>query len=172
MGLLPGGHLLIIRGIQMESTVENLEYMESSEPGDSDKGSRLEAPKIGATEWDLAEQGAGETPVTGVEHPTPSNPRSENLEGLAEKVGTRGLRATSKNRCSAAKKRARKARLPEAPSGDWRWPIPVCSWRQVILCRSMEHLGSSGANPRRVGGFQRAQASDSGRPGALPRGEG
>jgi hypothetical protein len=53
MGLLPGGHLLINRGIQMESTVENLEYMESSEPGDSDKGSRLEAPKIGATDGTL-----------------------------------------------------------------------------------------------------------------------
>ena len=35
-----------------------------------------------------------------------------------EKVGTLGLQATSKNRCGAAKKRARKARLAEAPSGD------------------------------------------------------
>jgi len=48
----------------------------------------------------------------------PSDPSSENLKGLTEKVGTLGLRATSKNRCGAAKKRARRARLAEAPSGD------------------------------------------------------
>jgi len=35
-----------------------------------------------------------------------------------EKVGTLGLRATIKNRCGTAKKRVRKARLAEAPSGD------------------------------------------------------
>ena len=32
---------------------------------------------------------------------------------------------------------------------------------------SLEHLGSNGPNPQRVGG---SQASDNGRPGALPRG--
>jgi hypothetical protein len=35
-----------------------------------------------------------------------------------EKVGTHGLRATSKNRCGAAKKWARKVRLAETPLGD------------------------------------------------------
>ena len=50
--------------------------------------------------------------------PSPSNLSGENLEGLTEKVGTLGLRATSKNRCGAAKKRARRARLAEAPSED------------------------------------------------------
>jgi hypothetical protein len=102
----------------MKNTVENFEYVESSAPGDSDKCSHLEAPQIWATGWDPAEQGAGETPLTGGEHPTPSNPSSENLEGLTEKVGTLGLRATSKNRCGDAKKRARRARLAEASSGD------------------------------------------------------
>ena len=33
-------------------------------------------------------------------------------------MGSVGLRATSKNRCGAAKKRARRARLAEAPPGD------------------------------------------------------
>ena len=49
----------------MENTVEKLQYMESSAPGDSDKGSLLKAPQTGATEWDPSEQGAGETPLTG-----------------------------------------------------------------------------------------------------------
>ena len=38
------------------------------------------------------------------------------------------------------------------------------------LCRSPVHPGSSGVNLRRVDGSHRAQASHSGRPGALPRG--
>jgi len=54
----------------------------------------------------------------GVERPSPSNLSSENLEGLTKKVGHLGLRATSKNRCGAAKKWAKRARLAEAPSGD------------------------------------------------------
>jgi len=47
-------------------------------------------------------------------------PSSSNLssEGLTEKVGTLGLRATSKNRGGAPKKRPRRARLTEAASGD------------------------------------------------------
>jgi hypothetical protein len=40
----------------------------------------------------------------------------ENLEGLTEKVGTLGLQTTRK-RCGAAKKRMRKARVTEAPTG-------------------------------------------------------
>jgi len=92
--------------------------MESSAFGDSDKGSRLQDPLIGATGRDPAEQGVGETPLVWGGHPTPSNPSPENLKGLMEKAGTLGLRATSKKRCGAAKKQARKARLSEAPSGD------------------------------------------------------
>jgi len=59
----------------------------------------------------------GETPVIEGERPSPSNLSSENLEGVTEKVGTLGLRATSKNRCGAAKKQARRAGLVGAPSG-------------------------------------------------------
>ena len=88
--------------------------MESSTSGDSDKGSCTEALQIGVTGRDPGEQGAGETPLIGGGSPSPCNLSSENLtEG-----GTLGLQATSKNRCGAAKKRVRRARLVEAPSGD------------------------------------------------------
>ena len=102
----------------MEHTKVNLKDMESSASEDSDKGSCTEAPQIGATGRDPVEQGADETTLIGGEHPSPSNLSGENLEGLAEKVGTIGPRTTSKNRCGVAKKRARRARLVEAPSGD------------------------------------------------------
>jgi hypothetical protein len=92
--------------------------MESSASGDSDKGSCTEAPQIGATGRDPVEQRAGETPLIGGERPPPSRFSLENVEGLTEKVGTLGLQVTSKNRCGAAKKRARWARLAKAPSGD------------------------------------------------------
>lgn len=66
VGLPPGGrHFPITHGIQMENTLENSEHMESPTPGDSNKGSRLEAQQIGATGRDSAEQEAGETPLTG-----------------------------------------------------------------------------------------------------------
>ena len=51
----------------MEHMNVNLKDMESSAPGDSDKGSCTEAPQIGATGWDPVEQGAGETPLLGGE---------------------------------------------------------------------------------------------------------
>ena len=54
----------------------------------------------------------------GGEHLPPSSSSPENVESLTEKVGTLGLQVTSKNRCGAAKKRARRARLAKAPSGD------------------------------------------------------
>lgn len=66
MGLLPGGpHFPITRGIKMENTKVNLEYMESSASGDSDKGPCPEALQIGATGQDPVEHGVGETPLTG-----------------------------------------------------------------------------------------------------------
>ena len=49
---------------------------------------------------------------------SPSSLISENLECLTEKVGTLGLQVTRKNCCGAAKKRARKAKFGEAPTGD------------------------------------------------------
>jgi len=50
----------------------------------------------------------------GREHQRPSNLSSENLEGLAEKVGSLSLKVTG-----AVKKQVRRARLVEAPSGDF-----------------------------------------------------
>jgi len=55
----------ITRRTELERTNENLKDMESSTSGDSDKGSCTEAPQIGATGRDPAEQGAGETPLIG-----------------------------------------------------------------------------------------------------------
>ena len=49
----------------MENTVENLEYMESSAPGESDSGSRQEVLQIGVPGRDSTKQGARETPLTG-----------------------------------------------------------------------------------------------------------
>ena len=77
--------------------------------GDSDKGSCTEAPQIGATVREPVEQEVDKTPLTGGGRPSPSKVSGENLECLAEKVGTLGLRTTSKNRCGAPKKQARKA---------------------------------------------------------------
>ena len=91
--------------------------MESSARGDSEKGSCTEALQIGATGRDPAEQEVGETPQIGGERPLSSSLSTENVEGLTEKVGTLGIQITNKNRCGAAKKRARRARLAKAPSG-------------------------------------------------------
>jgi len=77
-----------------------------------------EAPQIGVTVREPVEQGVDETTLIGGECLSPSNVSGENLEFLAEKVDTLGLQTTSKNRCCAAKKLARKARLGRAPSGN------------------------------------------------------
>jgi hypothetical protein len=52
------------------------------------------------------------------EHLSSSEKTPENLEGLTEKVGTLGPQVSRRNRCGAAKKWARRARLAEAPTGD------------------------------------------------------
>jgi len=49
---------------------------------------------------------------------SPSTLGSENLKCLTEKFGTIGLQVPRKNRSGSAKKRARKARLAEAPTWD------------------------------------------------------
>jgi len=157
----------------MERTKVNLKDKESSASGDSDKGFCTEAPQIGAAGQDPVEQGAGETPLIGEERPPPSSLSPENLEGLTEKVGTLGLQVTSKNRCGAAKKRTRRARLAEASSGDSGGAS--LSLLQAVshkLCRSSVYPGSNKENLRRVKGTHLTKASDSGRPGELPRGEG
>jgi hypothetical protein len=104
----------------MENTVEIYEYMDSSAPGDSDKGSRLEALQTGATGWDPAEQGESETPLTGGGGGTSNSQQSKLGEpgGPDGEGGHSWPPSHSKNQCGAAKKRARKARLVEAPSGD------------------------------------------------------
>ena len=63
-------------------------------------------------------QGTGETPLTWEKNLSPSSLSSGNLEGLTEKVGIIGLHSIRKNRRGAGKRRARKARLAEAPTGD------------------------------------------------------
>ena len=78
-------------GTKMERTNVNLQDTESSTSRDSDKGSCTGAPQIGATGRDPVEQGAGENPLIGGEHPPPSYLSSDNLEGLTEKVGTLSL---------------------------------------------------------------------------------
>jgi len=102
----------------MENTDINLEHKESSAVGDSIKGFCSEAPQIGAAGQNPVKQGAGETPLIGEEHSSTCSLSSENLDSLTEKVGTLGLQVTRKNHCGAAKKRARKTKLAEDPTGD------------------------------------------------------
>jgi hypothetical protein len=101
----------------MDHSESNLEKKESSAVRASSKGTSLEAP-WGATEQDPVAQGAAGTPLNGEECLPVVGRTSENLEGLTEKVDTLGLQTTKKNRCGAAKKRARRARLAEAGSGQ------------------------------------------------------
>jgi len=99
----------------MDNTVEKSEEMESSAIWASVKGSCSEGPE-GATGQDPVEFRAGGTPLIEEEHPSCSQ-TSENLEGLTEKVGSLGLRFPKKNRCGAARKWARKARMEKDPTG-------------------------------------------------------
>ena len=72
-------------------------------------------------------------PLIEEERPSSCGQTSEKLEGLTEKVGTLGLQLT-KNRCGAARKRARKARLAEAPAGasDGGQPLSAPGSQQQI----------------------------------------
>jgi hypothetical protein len=148
MGALLGGpyNTLHTRGTTMEHVCKNLEHKDSSASGDSNKGSGTEAPQIGAAEQEqvnlegregsalgtsnkepyrgsangrsLDEQKRGGTSLIGREHLPSGSCILENLECLAEKVGTLGLQVTRRKCCGAAKKRARKVKLGEAPTGD------------------------------------------------------
>jgi len=84
----------------------------------------------------------GETPVTLEEHLSLSSLSLQNIEGLAEKVCTTGLQSLRKNCSGAAKKRARKARLTEAPTRDYnscRPQTPQSSQSQIL-----QELGTLG----------------------------
>jgi hypothetical protein len=100
----------------MENTNLKSEQKESSAAWASDKGSSTEALD-GAAEQNPVEQRTSETPLTGEEHLSSCSQTSENLDRLAEKVSTLGLRVARKNHCGVARKRARKARLVAAPTG-------------------------------------------------------
>jgi hypothetical protein len=69
----------------------------------------------GATERN---PGASKTPLSWVVHLSPGSPSSENLQVLAEKVGTLDLKSIKKTCSGVVKKRGRRARLTEAPTGD------------------------------------------------------
>jgi hypothetical protein len=100
----------------MDNMKVKLEKKESSATWASEKGSCTEAPP-GATEQKPTEHGTSETPLTGEEHSSSCSQTTESMEGLTEKVGTLGLQVTKTNRCGAARKRARKAKSAEAPTG-------------------------------------------------------
>jgi hypothetical protein len=68
----------------------------------------------GATTQEPYLQGVGEAPDSWEQHLSPCSSSSENIEGLTEKVGTLGLWPARKNRCGAAKKLARWAKMAEA----------------------------------------------------------
>lgn len=111
----------------MSTTKKEKEIEERSLTGDSDKDSRgsssngdpprLEAPQ-GATGQNPKSPETSETPASREGHSLSGTENPGNLEVLTEKVGTLGLQGQKKNRSGAAKKRARRARLVEAPAGD------------------------------------------------------
>jgi hypothetical protein len=145
----------------------------------SDKDSCTEASD-GAAEQNPVEQRTGETPQIGVEHFSSCSQTSENLEELAEKVGTLGLRVAKKNR-GAARKRARKARLAEAPSGTsdggrtWSAPGEQPSTSQEPVASGAQHgrgpapptqkSPESGGQPQDPGKRQRPVGAPGGRSG-------
>ena len=133
----------LLVGTQLSAQNKNLEHKESSITGDSIKGSCSEAPH-GADGQNPVQQGAGEAPLIGEKHLSPSSLSFENPESLTEKVSTLGLQGTRKNHCGAANKRARKARLAETPTGDSGSSQPRSSrgGRPQILQKS----GTSGAH--------------------------
>jgi hypothetical protein len=99
----------------MEHTVENVKQKESSAVWTSEKDSCSEAPE-GATGQDPVMPTTGGTSLIEGKHLSDSQ-TSGHLEGLTEKVGSLGLQQPKKNRCGAARKRARRTRRLEAPTG-------------------------------------------------------
>jgi hypothetical protein len=85
-----------------------------------------------AAEQDPGKQGVGATSMTWEEQLSPSSLSSENLEGLIEKECTIGVHL--RIAVSLPTKRAKKAKLAEAPTGDSgssRQP-PQCSLPQIL----------------------------------------
>jgi hypothetical protein len=81
----------------------------------SKKDSCTEPPE-GANGQDSDTPKTGGTPLIEEEHP--SQPQTTgHLEGLTEKVGSLSQQQSKKNRCGAARKRARRTKRPEAPTG-------------------------------------------------------
>ena len=115
------------------------EQMESSALWASDKGCCSDAPE-GAAGQDPVELGTGGTPLIEEEH-QPCSQTSENLEGLTKKVSTLDPRLPRKNCCGAARTRARKAKLAEAPTGgsDGGQPQPAQAINRRT-CRTLVHL--------------------------------
>ena len=70
MGLLLGGPYFPNAHGTVMDTNGKIKDMESSSPGDSDKGPCTEALQIGTTGRDPAEQRVGETPLIGGGTPT------------------------------------------------------------------------------------------------------
>jgi hypothetical protein len=147
--------------------VKKLKSKESSAIGDSSKDSTkcssqgtlqcLKAPQ-GAIGQDLCLQGVGKAPISWEQHLFPGRLSAENLEWLTEKVGTLALRATRNNRCGAVKKRARKAKMLEALTGD-----SVSGQKQVR--QELSSSATQGKEEKRVkyGTRQGGPASSEGR---------
>ena len=147
----------LLVGPEMDNTVINPE--ESSAVWDCSTGFCSESP-CGVAEQNSVEQRTGRTPLIGEEHLSIGCQTSENLEGLAEKVGTLGLQGTKKNRCGAAKKQARKARLAGAPTGDSSSGQP----QSALADQPHTHQkpGTSGAPQRRGSALAKQTPPESG----------
>jgi len=140
----------LISWIEIEHFVEK-EFKESSTTGDSTKdfteGSsqvtlrRLKA-QPGAIAQDPDVHGEGEAPDSWEQHLSPERKSLENLEELAERVGTLDLRTPKKNRSGAAKKRARRAKVAGAPAGGRTRPS------QGSHTQALQELSSTGTQSK------------------------
>ena len=116
----------ITHGIKIDH-VKDLESIDSSTPGDSNKDStkgsvlgELWRPEAlhGANGQDPHLQGVDEAPDSWEQHLPTCSLSSENLGRLTVKDGTFGLWAARKNHYGVAKKWARRARVDGSPDGD------------------------------------------------------
>jgi hypothetical protein len=168
-------HFPFTRGTKMVNAELNLEEKESSAVWDYGMGSCSKAP-CGAVGQGPVERREGGTPLIEGEHLSSSSQAPKNLEGLTETVGTLGLQVSRRSRCGAAKRRARRAGLAEAPTGDSSGGQPRSApGGQSQTQQGPAYLGLNkdedllwlSGRPRRVEVVCETQANGSGRPGAL-----
>ena len=131
------------RSLTGDANIDSKEGSSSSDPLCS------EAPQ-GATEQNSDLPGTRGTQAKWAEHLLLGSESSGNLEVLAERVGILDLQNKKKNCSGAAKKRARKTRLAEAPAGNsarvqpQQVPPKLGRWLRSSQTHSLQGPSTSG----------------------------